>query len=196
MVTPPLAAVFLDRDGVLSVPEFRDGRSFAAKRFADFHLYGDAVDSVRRLKAGGYAVVVVTNQPDVANGLTVRAEVDSMHRHLAATLPVDRIEVCFHGQSEHCACRKPRPGMLLSAAAALGLDLGRSVMVGDRNSDMGAGRAAGCGTTILIDRGYRDETPQNADHVVVTLSQAADIILAQRINAGRVQDPASRGERA
>jgi D-glycero-D-manno-heptose 1,7-bisphosphate phosphatase len=178
MVTPR-PAVFLDRDGVLSVPEFRDGRSYAAKRLADFHLYDDALDSVRRLKEAGFVVVVVTNQPDVGNGLTERGEVEAMHRQLA-TLSIDRIEVCFHAHADNCACRKPKPGMLMSAAAALGLDLGRSIMVGDRNSDMAAGKAVGC-VTVLIDRGYRDERPQNADHVVLTLAEATDKILAQRI---------------
>src|SRR5262249_50087660 len=94
--------------------------------------------------------------------------------------PVDRIETCFHAQGDGCACRKPKPGMLLNAAARLGIDLPRSIMVGDRNSDMGAGRAAGC-TTVFIDRGYRDERPQNADHVVLTLTEATDKILAQRV---------------
>jgi D-glycero-D-manno-heptose 1,7-bisphosphate phosphatase len=178
MVTPR-PAVFLDRDGVLSIPEFRNGRSYAARRLADFHLYDDASDSVRRLKAAGYALVVVTNQPDVGNGLTEQSEVEAMHSALAK-LPFDRIEVCYHGQNAGCACRKPKPGMLLAAAAALGIDLGRSIMVGDRNSDMAAGKAAGC-TTVLIDRGYRDERPQNSDHVVLTLAEATDKILAQRI---------------
>src|SRR4051812_37839392 len=179
MVTPR-PAVFLDRDGVLSIPEFRDGRSYAAKRLADFKLYGDATDAVRRLKAAGYIVVVVTNQPDVGDGLIAQSEVEAMHRRMEAALPVDRVEVCFHGHADNCACRKPKPGMLLAAAAALGLDLGRSVMVGDRNSDMAAGKAAGC-ATVLIDRGYSDERPQNADHVVLTLAEATDKILAQRV---------------
>lgn len=190
MVTPR-PAVFLDRDGVLSIPEFRDGRSYAARCLADFHLYDDAPESVRRMKAAGYLVVVVTNQPDVGNGLVRRGEVEAMHRQMESTLPLDRVEVCYHAQSEGCACRKPKPGMLLSAAAALGIDVARSIMVGDRNSDMTAGRAAGCATTVLIDRGYRDERPQNADHVVLTLAEATDKILAQR-----VAQPATQGERA
>jgi D-glycero-D-manno-heptose 1,7-bisphosphate phosphatase len=179
-VVTPRPAVFLDRDGVLSIPEFRNGRSYAARRLADFRLYDDAAPSVRRLKEEGFVLVVVTNQPDVGNGMIERGEVEAMHRQMAAALPLDRIEVCFHAQAENCACRKPKPGMLLAAAAALGLDLGRSVMVGDRNSDMAAGKAAGC-ATVLIDRGYSDERPQNADHVVLSLAEATDIILAQRV---------------
>jgi D-glycero-D-manno-heptose 1,7-bisphosphate phosphatase len=182
--------VFLDRDGVLSIPEFRDGRSYAAARLADFKLYDDAEQSVRRLKDAGYVVVVVTNQPDVGNGRAERSEVEAMHRQMESTLPIDRIEVCYHPQNEGCACRKPKPGMLLTAAAALGIDLAGSTMVGDRNSDMAAGKAAGCGT-ILIDRGYRDERPQNADHVVLTLAEATDKILAERVAGAGAQ-----GERA
>jgi D-glycero-D-manno-heptose 1,7-bisphosphate phosphatase len=179
-VVTPRAAVFLDRDGVLSVPEFRDGRSYAAKRLADFKLYDDAAHSVRRLKDGGFVIVVVTNQPDVGNGLTEQREVEAMHRRMETILPLDRIEVCYHRQSDGCACRKPKPGMLLTAATALSIDLVRSTMVGDRSSDMAAGKAAGC-ATVLIDRGYRDERPQNADHVVLSLAEATDIILTKRI---------------
>ena len=191
MVEAARPAVFLDRDGVLSVPEFRDGRSFAPKRLADFQLYDDAAPALRRLKDAGFALVVVTNQPDVGNGLTPQQEVEAMHHRLAADLPVDRIETCYHAQGAGCACRKPKAGMLLSAASALGIDLPRSIMVGDRNSDMGAGRAAGC-RTVFIDRGYRDERPQNADHVVLTLTEATDKILAQRV----ARERAPQGEKS
>jgi len=148
------------------------------------------------LKAAGLVVVVVTNQPDVGNGLVERREIEAMHRQLELALPLDRIEVCFHAHGDNCACRKPKPGMLTNAAAALGIDLGRSVMVGDRNSDMAAGRAAGCAATILIDRGYRDERPQGADHVVLTLAEATDKILAQRVAQAGAPVVAGRGERA
>jgi D-glycero-D-manno-heptose 1,7-bisphosphate phosphatase len=170
-------AVFLDRDGVLTVPEFRDGRSFAPRRLEDFRLYDDAAQCLGRLKAAGFALVVVTNQPDVGNGLVERPVVEEMHRRLAEALPVDAIEVCYHRQADGCDCRKPKPGMLRRAAERLGIDCRRSFMIGDRGTDVAAGQAMGC-ATILIDAGYRGEHPGIPDHTVGSLTEATEIVLA------------------
>lgn len=169
-------AVFLDRDGVLVVPEFREGRSFAPREIADFRLYEDAAPCLERMKAAGFRLVVVTNQPDVGNGLVERAVVDEMHRRLAAALPIEAIEVCYHAPVDNCDCRKPKPGMLHRAAHRLGLDCARSIMIGDRASDVAAGRAAGC-RTIFIDLGYRGERPDNPDRSVGCLVGATNIVL-------------------
>jgi D-glycero-D-manno-heptose 1,7-bisphosphate phosphatase len=169
-------AVFLDRDGVLVVPEFRDGRSFAPRRIADFRLYEEAAPCLERMKTAGFKLVVVTNQPDVGNGLVERAVIEEMHHRLATALPVDAIEVCYHAPSDNCDCRKPKPGMLRRAAGRLGLDCARSIMIGDRGSDVAAGRAAGC-RTIFIDLGYREEKPDRPDWRVDCLSDATDIVL-------------------
>jgi D-glycero-D-manno-heptose 1,7-bisphosphate phosphatase len=169
-------AVFLDRDGVLVVPEFREGRSFAPRRLEDFGFYEAAKACVERLKSADYRVVVVTNQPDVGSGLIQQSVVEEMHRRLRNELSVDEIQVCYHTSSDACACRKPRPGMLLDAARKLGLDLSRSVMIGDRASDVDAGIAAGC-RTVFIDLGYREPRPARADFVVTSLSEATEIVL-------------------
>ncbi len=171
-------AVFLDRDGVLVVPEFRDGRSFAPRRLQDFGFYDAAKECVARLKAADYRLVVVTNQPDVGNGLIAQSVVEEMHQRLRRELSVDEIRVCYHTQGDACACRKPRPGMLLEAAKRLGLDLSRSVMIGDRASDVDAGIAAGC-KTVFIDLGYREPRPERADFVVTSLSEATEIVLTE-----------------
>src|SRR5436309_2076746 len=135
-------AVFLDRDGVLVVPVFRDGRSFAPLNLGEYRFYPEAADCLQRLKQVGWALVVVTNQPDVGAGRVQREVVEEMHRRLAEALPVDAIKACFHTRDDHCACRKPEPGMLFTAASELGIDLSASFMVGDRRSDSGAGLAA------------------------------------------------------
>jgi D-glycero-D-manno-heptose 1,7-bisphosphate phosphatase len=169
-------AVFLDRDGVLVVPEFRNGRSFAPRRLADFRLYDQAYHWLARIKEAGFFLVVVTNQPDVGSGLIGQDVIEEMHRRLAEALPVDAIEACYHRQSEGCDCRKPRPGMLRRAADRLSLDCARSFMIGDRAGDVEAGRSVGC-TTIFIDLGYADERPERADFTVSSLGEAARIIL-------------------
>src|SRR5262249_33971572 len=119
-----------------------------------------------------------TNQPDVGNGLTERAVVEAMHQRLMAELPLDRIEVCYHSPAAGCDCRKPKPGMLRQAAAALGIDYPGRVMVGDRTSYIAAGRMVGC-MTIFIDLGYRDEAADNADFIASSVADAADIVLRQ-----------------
>ena len=173
-------AVFLDRDGVLNRPVVRDGRPYPPFTVADFQLYDDVAEGCARLKAAGFLLVVVTNQPDVGRGTQTRAQVDEMHEKLLSALPMlDRIEVCFHAGREHgepCACRKPQPGMLLAAAAALRIDLHRSYLIGDRWRDIDCARAAGCGA-ILIDRGYREPLRETPDAVVAEFADAVELIL-------------------
>jgi D-glycero-D-manno-heptose 1,7-bisphosphate phosphatase len=170
-------AIFLDRDGVLVIPEFRDGRSFAPRNLDDFRLYPGVSESARRLKNAGYKLVVVTNQPDVGNGLVDRVVVDKMHQKLRHAVPVDAIEVCYHTSADNCDCRKPKPGMLLRAAQRMNLDCRRSIMVGDRWSDVEAAKAAGC-KSIFIDLKYRDRRPIQPDFVVSSFTHAVDVILA------------------
>ncbi len=181
-------AVFLDRDGVLVIPEFRDGRSFAPTRIEDYRFYDDARDALIRLKEAGFLLVVVTNQPDVGKGLIPRSTIAEMHDRLARELPVDRIEICDHVQGQRCGCRKPAPGMLLRAAHDLDIDLSQSIMVGDRLSDVEAGQAAGC-ATIFIDLDYTETKPTTQTHTVRSIVEAVDIILGMTPNNRRQQMP-------
>jgi D-glycero-D-manno-heptose 1,7-bisphosphate phosphatase len=171
-------AVFLDRDGVIVIPEFRDGRSFAPVRLEDYRFYPEVAAALSRLRAAGYVLVVVTNQPEVGRGLIAEEILVEMHRRLLATFPVDSIKVCRHEAADGCECRKPKPGMLLEAANELGISLPDSYMVGDRRTDVEAGRAAGC-RTVFIDLGYTAELkPDRASLVVSSIREAADAILA------------------
>jgi len=169
-------AVFLDRDGVLVIPEFREGRSFAPVTLEGYRFYPDAPQALSRLKAAGYRLIVVTNQPDVGKGLVSQLVADEMHERLRKALPLDLIKACFHTQLTNCACRKPKPGMLLDAARELGIDLAESYMVGDRASDVEAGEAAGC-RTVFIDLGYDERRPAAPTFIVRSISEAADCIL-------------------
>jgi D-glycero-D-manno-heptose 1,7-bisphosphate phosphatase len=104
-----IRAVFLDLDGVLTVPEFRDGHSYAPRRLENFRVYAEVADSASTMKKAGFRLVVVTNQPDVGHGRLVRSVVEEMHRQLAIMLPVDAIEACYrrHGSESDCASRSP-----------------------------------------------------------------------------------------
>lgn len=172
-------AVFLDRDGVIVIPEFREGRSFGPRRLEDYRFYPEADRALARLKEAGYLLIVVTNQPDVGHGLISSGTLDEMHRRLRARFPIDSVRTCCHTQDYGCGCRKPKPGMLLDSAREFGISLSRSFMVGDRASDVEAGRAAGC-TTVFIDLGYTSEMKPTAAHFVVrSLGDAVEVILGQ-----------------
>jgi D-glycero-D-manno-heptose 1,7-bisphosphate phosphatase len=173
-------AVFLDRDGVLVVPTFRGGRSFAPTTLEQFKLYPEVEHCLRRLKDAGFALVVVTNQPDVGAGRVKREVVEEMHRQLSGLLPLDAIKTCFHTAEQRCSCRKPSPGLLFEAAEELMIDLSTSIMVGDRASDIEAGRAAGC-QTVFIDLDLAAEPPpKHVDYSTSTLREATDWILLGR----------------
>jgi D-glycero-D-manno-heptose 1,7-bisphosphate phosphatase len=128
------------------------------------------------VKDAGFLVIVVTNQPDVPSGITPRSTVDAMHAELRRRLPLDDIRVCFHTDADNCACRKPKPGLLLAASRDCDIDLGSSYLVGDRWRDIDAGRAAGC-FTVLVDHGLAEDKPTRPDKRVSTLGQAVAIIL-------------------
>lgn len=171
-------AVFLDRDGVLCRPLIVEGKAYAPKKLSDFRLVPNASKSVQRLKDAGLVVVVVTNQPDVGHGLVSIEVVEAIHRRLQERVPVDAILTCPHRQTEGCDCRKPLPGMLLTAARRFQIDLSRSFMVGDRTSDVEAGRSAGC-RTIFIDRHYAEGGPSKVDARARSLQAATAYILSQ-----------------
>jgi D-glycero-D-manno-heptose 1,7-bisphosphate phosphatase len=170
--------VFLDRDGVLTVPEFRDGRSFAPRSLEAFRLYPDAAASVRDLKRAGFIVIVATNQPDVGAGLVEQRTVEEMHVRLRAQVAVDDIEVCFETRQQATERRKPAPGMLLSAARNWDLDLERCYMVGDRGSDVEAACRAGC-VAVFVDLGYAEPSPSQQAVTVRSLREATDWILGR-----------------
>jgi transaldolase len=129
-------------------------------------------------------LIVVTNQPDVARGPQSQSTVEAMHDRLREALPVDDIIACFHDDSADCACRKPRPGLLLSAQGKYGVEFAWSFLIGDRWKDIDAGHEAGC-KTVLIDRQYRERPSTAAPNArVATLSAAVDWIEQQVSNGG------------
>lgn len=176
-------AVYLDRDGVLNRAIVRDGKPYPPDGPEQLEILPGVPQALTRLNAAGYRLVVVTNQPDVGRGTMAPETVAAIHAQMADALPIDGIEVCLHAGTEDCDCRKPKPGMLLRDAAAHGVDLGRSFMVGDRWRDIDAGAAAGC-RTILIEAGYDERAPSHTpDLVCRSLVEAADWILAKGDNA-------------
>jgi D-glycero-D-manno-heptose 1,7-bisphosphate phosphatase len=172
-------AVFLDRDGVLNVPQVREGRPYPPQTLGEFQLYPEAPRACELLREAGFLLVLVTNQPDVGRGTQRLEVVEQMHALLLRKIPLDRVEICTapDSQSPGSERRKPRPGMLLDAAKALDIDLPLSYLIGDRWRDIDCGLAAGC-ITIFIERHYQEELRRAPHHYAPDVLEAARLILS------------------
>jgi D-glycero-D-manno-heptose 1,7-bisphosphate phosphatase len=142
-------ALFLDRDGVLNALVRRDGRWLSPLHFDEFALLPGVARAVRVLRKAGLVALVVTNQPELTRGRLHPVELGRMHAALGRAIELDGIYVCPHRDADRCACRKPLPGLLLSAARHWHISLRASFLVGDSPKDIAAGHAAGC-RTILV----------------------------------------------
>jgi D-sedoheptulose 7-phosphate isomerase len=181
-------AVFLDRDGVINRAVVRDGKPFPPSGVEELELLPGVASSLLDLKAHGFALFIITNQPDVARGTQTRAGVEAIHQALSSSLSIDDIFVCYHDDADHCACRKPLPGLLFEAQRKHNIDLSRSFFVGDRWRDIDAGHAAGC-KTVLIDYGYRERKPaQPPEATVRSLREAADWIICSSLKESNNKD--------
>ena len=158
------AAVFLDRDGVLNQTIVRHGVPHR-RRMSRRGPVTRGAEACARLRSTGTCFCVVTNQPNVARGRQFREHVEGIHAWIQATLPVQQVLTCYHDNVDHCACRKPQPGMLLRQRRR-GTWHYRECHGGDRWSDVEAGRAAGC-RSILIERAYSGRERCQPDWVVV-----------------------------
>ena len=169
--------MFLDRDGVINRGVVKAGQPFAPFSLDEFEVIPGVPEALSKLRAAGYMLIVVTNQPDVARGLGRRSQVEAIHAFLLERLSLDDIRVCYHDDGDRCACRKPLPGMIYAAAVEHEIQLAQSYMVGDRWRDVGAGKSAGC-TTILVNR-FPETAHIEPDVELSDLAGAADWILGR-----------------
>ena len=190
-------AVFVDRDGVLNelVADPRSALYESPLDSKDVRLLPGVVEPLLALREAGYLLIGVTNQPAAAKGSVSVDEILAVHSRVVALLceqglVLDRWQLCLHHPdgtvpdlTRHCECRKPAPGMLLDAARELQVDLTISFMVGDTDTDIQAGRAAGC-RTVLIEQGassHKRAVGSAADAHVPDLAGAAAVILSGRL---------------
>ncbi len=192
----PQRAVFLDRDGVIVVDEGY------VHRVEDFRFVPGSAQALQRLQAADWRLVVVTNQSGLARGLYTAHDYERFTAHLREQLDafgvrLDAVLHCPHlpdaavdAYRLACDCRKPAPGMLLRAARELAIDLPHSVIVGDRLSDVQAGRAAGVGHCVLVRSGHAIAPSElrQADAVYDDLAQFTHAWLAM----GASSHPARR----
>jgi D-glycero-D-manno-heptose 1,7-bisphosphate phosphatase len=180
-------AVFLDRDGVIN--QNRDGDY--VKSWREFAFLPGSRKAIQRLLKEDIPIIVISNQAGVGKGLVSDATVQEINRRLVtqtgvAGRKISAVYYCPHRVEDGCQCRKPKPGMLLKAAADWDLDLTRCYMVGDAVSDIEAGAAVGC-TTFLVKTGRgsralqeRQNWKTQPDFIVEDLTQAVEMILKQR----------------
>jgi histidinol-phosphate phosphatase family protein len=168
-------AVLLDRDGVINPDVGHPHRP------EDAVLFADVGPALARIQQAGYALAVVSNQSGIGRGYFGVEDVIRFNGRLVAALQrhgvvieLDNFFICPHAPDENCACRKPQPGLIRAAAERLALDLSRSVLIGDAESDVMAGRAAGVATILLDRRGSVEST--GADWRCRDLLEAAILI--------------------
>ena len=150
-------ALFLDRDGILDELVFYPSHDEweAPRRVEDVRMIEGIREPLQRLAGAGWLLFIVTNQPSAAKGKTSLEELREVHEAVVANLglPVARSYQCFHHPDDRCTCRKPSPYFLHQAERDFGVDLARSWMVGDQDSDLLCGRAAGCKVALIEHRG-------------------------------------------
>jgi D-glycero-D-manno-heptose 1,7-bisphosphate phosphatase len=194
-------AVFLDRDGTINHDVGY------THRVEDLRLLDHVVEGLQWLSKMGFKLIVTTNQAGIARGYFTEREVEAFNQHLLVSLQshsvtIDGIYYCPHHPTEgigkyrqDCFCRKPKPGMLTQAAKEHDIDLSRSYVIGDKKSDILAGKAVGC-TTILVLRGVAGtgerELSAVPDYVACDLLDAALIIRRAELRRTRQVGGGSR----
>lgn len=183
---PRRKAAFLDRDGVINLD-----RAYVHD-WSEFEFVPGAVAAMRRLHEAGYVLVVVTNQSGLARGMYTEAQFQALTTQMCEALSAAGVEVAAVYHCPHhprgkvpelaveCDCRKPEPGMILRAAAALDLSLADSIMVGDKPSDIAAARAAGVGKAYIVqsDNAESQDDLAGADAAYADLSACVEAVLA------------------
>ncbi|MCC6501413.1 MAG: HAD family hydrolase [Anaerolineales bacterium] len=178
-------AVFLDRDGVLI-----ENRADYVREWSQVLIFPKTYSSLKRIQNAGYKIVIVTNQSAVGRGLMTLQTAHAINQRLVDALreqgaQVDGVYLCPHHPQADCACRKPKPGMLVQAAQELSLDLPRSWLIGDAWSDMLAGQAVSLRGEILVKTGRGNDqllTPKpaglNGCMIAEDLPEAVEAILS------------------
>ena len=171
-------AVFLDRDGIINPLIMRDGKRTSPRAQSEWQIFPDVEPSLEMLRNSGFLLLVITNQPEIARGQSDPALVREFHEDLLRRGLVDAVKMCPHDDSDACACRKPRPGLILQYEKEMGVDLSKSVLIGDTWKDIEAGAAAGV-QTILVRRPYSGEA--RPDYEVDGLLEAAELVLSRKL---------------
>ncbi len=179
MKTRKHRAVFLDRDGVINkkAPE-----GDYIKNWDEFEFLPKVKKAIKKLNEEGFLTIIVSNQRGVAKRIMTEDEVREIHDKMEEELKkegaiINDIYYCPHDVEEHCNCRKPEPGLLLRAAKEHNIDLSQSWMIGDRESDIEAGKRAGCKTVLIGNSLSNNPKGIGPELIAKTLIEAVDKLL-------------------
>ncbi|MHA7840782.1 MAG: D-glycero-beta-D-manno-heptose 1,7-bisphosphate 7-phosphatase [Gammaproteobacteria bacterium] len=160
--------ILLDRDGVIN-----EDSSHYIKSPAEWHPIPGSLEAIARLNKAGYKTIVTTNQSGIARGYYDENTLEKIHRTMQQALQayggnIDAIFICPHHPEAGCACRKPKPTLLLQALSQYNVEANSTVYIGDKWSDMEAAQAAGC-QPILVQTGQGQHTVNNNSHACETI---------------------------
>ena len=162
-------AFFFDRDGILNKSIVKNRKPYSPRFPRELILNREILSFIKKLKKKGFLIFVVSNQPDMKNGKLSNYSLKVMNSIIKKYFLIDEIYICPHGKNDNCACRKPKPGMLVQASKKWNIDLKKSFLVGDRCKDIMAGTIINC-TTIFIDYNYQEPKPKNNDYNFSSIS--------------------------
>jgi D-glycero-D-manno-heptose 1,7-bisphosphate phosphatase len=154
-------AIFVDRDGVLIKAPLVDGKPKSIKKLKLCKIISGVISGLKLLREN-FLIIMITNQPDVYRKNVKKKDVNKINSFLKKKLQIDDIFVCYHDNVHKCDCRKPKPGMILLAKKKWKIDIKKSYLIGDRSSDIVAGKKAGC-TNFFINYGYNEKLPSKND---------------------------------
>ncbi|WP_345801408.1 HAD family hydrolase [Microbacterium sp. AZCO] len=177
---PNVSAVLFDRDGTLVVDVPYNGDPALVTPMPH------ALEAVARVRAAGLAVGLVTNQSGIGRGILTHSQVRAVNARIEELLgPFDVQAYCPHTPEQGCGCRKPRPGLIVAACAALGVDPASAVVVGDIGADVDAARAAGSASVLVPTQETLAAEIEAAPLVAPDLAEAVRLLLASRAEARR-----------
>ncbi len=159
---PKQKALFLDRDGVIN----RNDKY--VHKIKDFYFMDGIMDIVDAARDKGYKILIVTNQGGIGYGYHTEEQFLDLMEWLHDKFDYDDFYYCPHHPEEGCYCRKPEPGMLLKAANEWDIDVKKSIMIGDMETDMGAAKNAGIGKKILLQSNLKEGKISSVADVVIT----------------------------
>ncbi len=173
-------AVFLDRDGVIN-ERIKDGY---VTDWEEFQFLPGVKEAIESLKREGFLIIIITNQRGIARGLMTEEDLREIHRRMQEELGegnIDAIYFCPHDEDEECECRKPKPGLFLTAQRKFKIDFNSSYIIGDSESDMEAGETLGLKRIFIgRDDDYRGPGKE-------TISFVPNLLSAAKIIKGEVK---------
>ena len=168
--------IFLDRDGVINKPIIIDNKPYSPRNKYQFELLPNIEKYLKKIHSLGFLTIIITNQPDISTNHINENLLNEFHDIIKNKMPITDIYVCKYIDTDDCYCRKPKPGLILTAAKKYKINLKKSYFIGDRWKDIDAANKAGC-HSIFIDYGYKEKLKTTPINNVKSVKEAFEIIL-------------------